>query len=177
MIRFCVSCRSRKNTAHLVPFYQQSGKLYLGQGTRSAWACATHSCLTTLERHPQKASRSLRKNIIDANKCITQVQNLVKRQIYKNIKHAQRSGSVYSGHKQIICHQNQIYILLLAHTSIQQQNFWKEQLPNCNFFILDISQKELGSLIQKSPKSALGILRNRHAQQLLEHLQQYSQLC
>ena len=179
MIRFCVSCRNRKPSQLLVPFHSDlSGRLLLGRGTRSAWVCMEKECLLQLKHHPKKASRSLKTKVVDSNKCLQQVQNLVKRDIYKNIVHAKRSGNVYSGRNKIMRHQDSIHILILSQSSDNQhkKNYWKTLIPKSNLFTIDISQKKLGSLVNKGSRCALGVSPNRHAQQLVEHLHQYNNL-
>ena len=176
MHRFCVSCRSRVPADRLLPFHltTESG-LKIGKGRRTAWICIKKSCLLAIEKQPSKTFRSLRKKTNGSVHTLQQAQNFIKKQIYKHLSHAQHSGNVYSGHSKIVTHQEKICFILLSESS-QNLSYWKTTLPNIDVFTIDISPKELGLIIKKGSRSALGVSPNRYAQKVLKYLQHYKEL-
>ena len=176
MQRLCVSCRLRKDVNQLLPFsIGTHGSLELGRGRRTAWVCIKKSCLLSIEKSPQKTFRSLRAEIKKPVHSLQQAKNFIKKQIYKHLSHAQRSGNVYSGHSKIITHQKKIFFILLSELS-QNLFYWKKTLPNINIITTDSSPQELGLIIKKGSRSVLGISPNRYAQKLLKYLQHYKEL-
>ena len=194
MIRFCVSCRTRKETHELIAFHREEAKdLLLGVGRRSAWVCRQKTCLQKLAKNPMIAYRSLQIKDFHANTCLAQMQDKNKRDIHKHLVLSQRSGVVFSGPINVLKNKEKISFLLfcgapqepfshnkpireLAHTKSAAQEFIDLFSSPIPVFYVDIHPQELGTWIGKGKRKILGLSHNRHSRQLLKTLHQYKNL-
>jgi len=180
VIRFCVSCRTRKPAVDLIRFYRgEDGSLLLGKGKRSAWVCPTKKCIHKLTKKPNIAQRSLQSKNIVANSCIQQMQDWNKYIISKYLSLSQQSGVVFSGRSQILKNKEILSFLILCSSSIASRYIAE---PFTHFpstiqtFYLDVDPPTLGSWIGKRSRNSVGLSQNRHSSQLLKYLHQYKDL-
>ena len=193
MIRFCVACRTRKETHDLIAFHREEKELLLGVGRRSAWVCRQKKCLQLLEKNPMIAYRSLQIKDFSANTCLEQMQEKNKCDIQRYLVLSQRSGVVFSGPISVLQNKEKLSFLLFcgvsqeaflqkkptreyAQTKSVQQEFIDQFPTPIPVFYVDIQPQKIGEWIGKGKRKILGLSHNRHSRQLLKTLHQYKNL-
>ena len=167
MIRSCIVCR-KKRSSLLSLFLDGENRVTLGKSVRRQyWICPSKGCLKAMEK-PNKRAKAFRRKNINSNSLLLQVHNRINRNIEKQLMLSLRSGVVCSGSYEILRNQNKL--LLLITSSCQIKNRWRDQKIDVPIFSMNTSPFELGAMIRKGPRSAIGIFPNCHSILLSENL-------
>ena len=167
MIRSCIVCR-KKGSDLFSLFLDEENRVNLGKSPRRQyWICKSKSCVERIEK-TNKRPKVLRRKKINSNSLLLQVHNRINRNIEKQLILSLNSGVVRSGSYEILQNKSKLLFVITSTRRIKQR--WVRQKINIPVFSLNISARELGAIIRKGPRSAIGILPNRHSILLAENL-------